>query len=478
VTPLLRKASLDNLTLLPSSCVCANDLFLPETDWLFLLQEIHNRQVIPIVGPELVTIPNPETNSELSLYQVLAPRLASALDLPVSNAGRNPLNQVACDYLLSGKPRKPIYVAICDLLDKLDKSNPAPSAALCALASITDFDLYIASTIDPLLVKALERCRPGFQRGRQVITYDSKTPKDVPERIERALVYHIFGSRDTHPNFAVWEEDYLDFVVALVRHDEQLKNLFLLLKTRYLLLLGAPFADWIVRFFLFLVKGGRFTDRRRDEIQAYLADLRENLGEPLIFFFDKVVGTTRIIPGDPAGFALELSSRWKAKYVGGGIDEDVLVQMPDEMPRGAVFVSYSSVDREAVEILVRGLTAAQIPVWVDKQRLSAGENYERSLEFAVKNACSFFVSVISRATESDSTRFVHIERSWAAQRHVDGFVYYIPIVIDDTEKPKLEPASFAKIHFDRLANGTVTLAFANKLQRWVEEYRDSGQPRG
>ena len=32
--------------------------------------------------------------------------------------------------------------------------------------------------------------------------------------------------------------------------------------------------------------------------------------------------------------------------------------------------------------MVRGLTAAQIPVWVDKQRLSAGENYERSLEFA------------------------------------------------------------------------------------------------
>jgi TIR domain len=198
----------------------------------------------------------------------------------------------------------------------------------------------------------------------------------------------------------------------------------------------------------------------------------------LIFFFDKVVGTTRIIPGDPAGFALELSSRWKAKYVGGGIDEDVLVQMPDEMPRGAVFVSYSRDDREAVATLVRDLTAAQITVWVDKQRLSAGENYERSLESAVKNACSFFVSVISRATESDSTRFVHTERSWAAQRHVDGFVYYIPIVIDDTEKPKLEPAPFAKIHFDRLPNGIVTSAFANKLQKWVEEYRDSGQPRG
>jgi hypothetical protein len=172
--------------------------------------------------------------------------------------------------LLSGKPRKPIYVAICDLLDRLNRLNP-PSA-LCKWASVTDFDLYICGTIDSLLVKALERYRLGFQRQRHVIAYDSKTPKDVPEKIESALVYHIVGNRDTHPNFAVWEEDYLEFVLGLIRHDQQLKNLFLLLKTRYLLLLGAPFADWIVRFFLFLVKGGRFTDRRKDEIQAYLTD--------------------------------------------------------------------------------------------------------------------------------------------------------------------------------------------------------------
>jgi hypothetical protein len=172
-----------------------------------------------------------------------------------------------------------------------------------------------------------------------------------------------------------------------------------------------------------------------------------------------------------------LASRWSEKYASGGDEEDVLLQMPDEMPRGAVFVSYSRDDRDAVSNLVRGLGAAQIPVWVDKQRLSAGENYERSLQFAVKSSCSFFLSVISRATESDATRFVHIERRWAAQRHVDGFVYYIPIVIDNTNKPALEPPEFAKIHFDQLPNGVVTPAFANKLRKWVEEYRDSGQPR-
>jgi hypothetical protein len=267
-----------------------------------------------------------------------------------------------------------------------------------------------------------------------VLSYDYKRPVDVPERIEPALVYHIVGSRQTYPNFAVWEEDYLEFICGLTRHHAQLERLFLLLKTRYLLLLGAPFDDWIVRFFLFLVKGGRFTDRRKDDIQACLADRPENLGEPLIFFFNQVVGTTRIIPGDPADFVRELTERWNTEYASIETGEDVLVQMPDEMPRGTVFISYSRDDREAVVSLVRGLRAAQIPIWVDKQRLHAGENYQRNLEFAVKSACSFFVSVISRATESDPTRFVHTERRWAAQRHVDGFVYYIPVIIDDTKE--------------------------------------------
>jgi TIR domain-containing protein/SIR2-like protein len=452
--------------------VSANDLFLPEADWVFLLQEIHNRQVIPIVGPELILVPNPEKEAEVPLYQVLAAQLATALNLSVSTDSPISLNRVACEYLLSGKERTPIYVTLCALLDEFNKITSVPPSALCDLASITDFNLYISSTIDSLLVKALKLREPC------VITYDSKTPTDVPAKIDGTLVYHIVGSRETHPNFAVWEEDYLEFVLGLVRHDQQLKNLFLLLKTRYLLFLGAPFADWIVRFFLFLVKGGRFTDRRKDKIQAYLADRVEILGAPLIFFFDKVVGTTRIIPGDPAGFAHELSSRWKEKYATEQIDEDVLVQMSEKMPPGAVFVSYSRDDLQAVINLLRGLRAAQIPVWVDRQRLRAGENYERNIEFLVKDSCSFFVSVISKATESDPSRFVHIERSWAAQRHVDGFVFYIPVVIDDTERPKLEPALFAKIHFDRLPKGIVTPTFTNQLQKWVGEHRDSGQPRG
>jgi hypothetical protein len=150
--------------------VSTNDLFLPEADWRDLLREIHNRQVIPVVNPELVTVLDPNDGSkQLPLHRALAPQLASRLRLPVKEAPPISLNRVACEYLLSGGSRKSIYIEMSELLEKLGVSPPP---ALCDLASITDFDLYICGTIDSLLAAALEKSRPGFRHQNHVLSYD------------------------------------------------------------------------------------------------------------------------------------------------------------------------------------------------------------------------------------------------------------------------------------------------------------------
>jgi hypothetical protein len=389
------------------------------------------------------------------------------------------VNRVACQYLLEGGKRKKIYLEVSELLSRLEVEGYPPAPALCDLASITGFDLFIAGTIDHFLAAALERSRPGFlpQNPSHVIAYNYSRPVDVPEKVEPALVYHLLGHRATYPNFAVWEEDYLEFIHGLTLHKAQLPNLFRLLKNRYLLFLGMPFADWIVRFFLFVARGGRFSDRRKEEIVAYLADQRENLGEPLIFFFDQVVGTTRVIPGDPSGFVMELARRWRMEYLRESTGDELFTHMASECPRGAVFISYSRDDQAAVANLVRGLRAAQVPVWLDKERVRVGENYERSVESVIKSKCSFFLSVISKATESDPARYVHQERRLAAERQMDGYVFYIPVIVDDTVQPKLEPTKFSKIHFQRLPGGKLVQPFASRVRQLVEEYRVAGQPR-
>jgi hypothetical protein len=153
---------------------------------------------------------------------------------------------------------------------------------------------------------------------------------------------------------------------------------------------------------------------------------------------------------------------------------DFLRQMPKDMPRGSVFISYSHDDIDIAARVGHELASAQIPVWLDRQRLQAGGDFERSLEHAVKAGCSFFIAIISNATEADASRYVHKERAWAAQAHVPGHVYYIPLLTDRSLRPRLEPPCFANIHADCCEEGQLSSAFLSRMRQLVNEYNQGG----
>src|SRR6185437_9988038 len=98
--------------------------------------------------------------------------------------------------------------------------------------------------------------RPGFSAERGVIRFHPSgnpnrtsdaplsgridSPCDLPATFSGTLIYHILGDYNTLPDFAVWEEDYMEFICGLLEHRDTLSNLFRLLGSRDLLLLGAP----------------------------------------------------------------------------------------------------------------------------------------------------------------------------------------------------------------------------------------------
>jgi len=456
-----------------------------DREWRTLLREIHSGNVIPVVGPGLVTITD-SAGASMPLYRHLAPQVASDLGLPDPEQYTT-FNAVARDFLLDGGERRELYIAVGCIMDRLQAPIPR---SLLDLASITDFELFIAGTVDPLLARAVAKARPGFSLDRNVIRFhpagnpnrsqqaplsgSMESPCDLPARFPGALVYHILGDVNTSPDFAIWEEDYIEFIFGLIENRDTLENLFRLLKTRDLLLLGAPSDDWIVRFFLRVARGKRLSDSPR---RGYLADSRESLGETMVLFIDKAVKATRIIEGTPAEFVSELAQRWRSAYGATTDVEAFLQRQPEDMPRNSVFVSYSRDDFDVTVRVAQALAAAGVPIWLDRQRLKVGENYDRSLEHAVKSDASFFLSIISKATESDATRYVHKERGWAAQKHVDGYVFYLPLVIDDTTVVKLEPPCFAHTDREHLSDETLP-GFVARVRQLVEEFRDSGRPRG
>jgi hypothetical protein len=282
--------------------------------------------VIPVIGPELVTLPDPATANTISLYQFLAPRLAEALGL--SDPTRyTAINAVACDHLLGGGSRADIYDELREILDHLDSP---PCAALLDLARITDFHLIISSVFDHQLSHALKAVRPDFDPRTSVLAYHPSEAIDVPESIGNTLLFHILGDYHTSQDFAVWEEDYMEFICKLIEHQDTLERLFRLLKNRQLLLLGSPATDWIVRFFLRVTRQMRLSDRGATAPGEYLADRSSNLEAPLVFYFDKLIQATRVIDGDPAAFVHELHRRWSEQYGHAASDDDFLSRLPAE----------------------------------------------------------------------------------------------------------------------------------------------------
>lgn len=456
------------------------DCGLSERDWRKMLRDIHDGKVVPVIGPELVTLEDPVTGKPVTLNQYLAPRLAEVLGLP-DPEGFTTVNTVACAHLLNGGSRADIYDELREILDHL---KAPPCQALMEVARITDFKFIISSVYDHQLSHALKAVRPDYEPRRQLLAYHPSEAVDVPETIGGTLLYHILGDYHTSQDFAVWEEDYMEFICKLIEHQDTLERLFRLLKNRQLMLLGAPATDWLVRFFLRVTRQTRLSDRGATAPGEYLADRGSNLEPPLVFFFDKLIQATRVIDGDPAHFVSELHRRWSEQYGHAASDEDFLSRLPREMPKDSIFISYASDNRAAALAIGRALHSAGIPIWLDKGRLLAGENYDTTLEAAVRVHSSFFISLISTETEADTerTRYVHKERDWAAGRHVDGFIYYIPVAILDVVpgdwKPAAEPGCFSKIHYHNLAGGAATPEFVRHIRDLIEIYRISGRPRG
>lgn len=447
---------------------------LPEPLWDQLLTDIHKRQVLPIIGPALVTVE--EGGRALPLIDAIVPDFACEHGIEFTPGMT--LNEAACKFLEreGQSKRMAIYNTVTRLI--ADRAQAAVSQALVDLTAITDFDAFVTTTFDGFLSKALAQTRPGWSpaKGRAVLHPTSVV--DVPQPLPGTFLYHILGATDQHASFALWEEDYMEYLAALlVGPQDNLKNLIGLLRNRSLLLIGSPFRDWFVRFFLFIAKRSAIAVRN-DTTGAYLADAL-SADDPLVFYFDKVIGSPRVLPIDPCEFVSELRQRWQSKFT--LTSHDLIASLPVDMPRGYVFISYASEDKEAAFTLALGLHNAGIPVWLDKRRLEAGTDWETALRRAIKQRAALFLSLISSTTEGftddqGSARFVMKERQWAAERHELGLVFYVPVLISPgASTQQREPEVFRRLQCAKLPDGTVTPDFIARVAAYMDEYREKGE---
>lgn len=369
--------------------------------WEDLLDLIEGGNVLPVVGQGVTTIAPDDT----LLAPWLATKLAERLNIAANKLPAAPtLHDVICRHLIDGGERGAVYTRLSRILRD---QSPEPGPTLQKLASVGGLRLLISATFDPLLATALNRVRHGGQPITRICAYSPETEsKDLPQRkrdLPGSTVYHILGKVSSVGDYVAWEEDMLQFICGLHQHMPVLPNLAKDLADPKLcvLVLGVNFADWLVRFFLRVVRQSRLSTGM-DRIDYLAEGPSQVLPDSMVLFFGDVgmpcgaVKNIKVIPCEPREFVAELACRWTDRHPGGPITPLAASEPPPEMPKGAVFLSYMREDEAAVKQLKAGLEAYGCTVWYDIQRLNSGMNFNFQIEDEVKKHCSLFVSVISR----------------------------------------------------------------------------------
>jgi hypothetical protein len=294
--------------------------------------------------------------------------------------------------------------------------------------------------------------------------------------LERPLVYHLFGRLSAVPDYAVTEEDTLEFMHSLQSETGRPGLLFDELTRQQLLIIGCSLPDWLTRFLIRITKGKRLWEAARGKTEVVVD---KSIGdEPgLVYFLEHFSARTKVLPESPAEFVSELYERWAAAHrrsleVPAVPDDDG--GGPGEMEPGAIFISYASEDLAVVEAIKRDLERLGLDVWFDKDALRGGDAYETKIKRNIEN-CSCFVPIVSRQTLTPERRFFRIE--WAQAQEVAKMVpsgqrFIVPVAIDDTDYGEQAlPEPFRSLHWMRVPEGRATEELCTTLREIFRSYQ-------
>jgi hypothetical protein len=441
---------------------------LDEDAWDDLLNYIEERRVIPIIGPELLRVETDE--GPRVLHELLAERLAARLSVDASLLPTPlTLNDVVCWYLGERGRREEVYTRLRSVMRDIQLSPPL---ALRQLARITDFDVFVTTTFDPLLEQAVNLERFGGQPLTEVLSYAPNRVADLPAeraQLQRPVVYHLLGKLSASPTYVVSDEDMLEFICALQSEHLTPEKLFHELEHNHLLLIGSDFSNWLARLFLRMAKRRRLSDPR--EVGEVFADGHTMNDERLVAFLQRVSVRTRVYSGAEA-FVAELYQRWERRQQSLAPAEapaapQRFLPPSQEMPENAIFISYARDDLPAVQRLKSSLDAAGLVTWFDFDRLETGDDYDQKIRSNIAR-CSFFIPVISANTQRRLEGYFRREWSYAVDRSrniAEGAVFILPVCIDDTpEYEALVPDKFKSLHISRLPGGEPSPEFLLRLK--------------
>ncbi len=455
-----------------------------EDFWDDILGHLRDRVLLPVVGPELVTVQ--DGDRRVSLSRLLGERVAARYQLDVSWGPLSGLDDAVGAFLAARGSREAerLYRVVNDLVSDF---NPPPPEALRQLAGIRDFRLFLSTTFDPLLARAINEVRFGGEpRTRELWFSPNQSTAEQQEnarepRESDTVVFKLFGKASSTPQYAIHDEDVLEWLHVLLTETARLPEwLGDELKASPVLFLGCQLSDWIGRLLTRMASKSRLSLESK---QFFIVGESVASYPALTRFFQTFCGGTRVqvLEADPAAFVAELSERWhKRNPQAAAATAAGMAQAAPPAGKGSIFISYVREDADAARRLCDALSDIGGDVWLDERRLQPGDRWEEEILASIRREVRLFLPVISRHTESREEGYVFKEWREAVERAKGippgGRKFIVPIVIDaeydgNPSRYRQVPDAFTVSHWGRAPGGDPDEDLVSALRDAIRDMR-------
>lgn len=391
--------------------------------WDTLVKQIVKRNVIPVIGNEMVRIGN-LTSSQL-LLNVVSQKYFGIQE-PV-NSYTALLNHPKCKEKCSN------LKALRNLVYDVIKNNPQVFGATDLLRdflSIEYFPFVITTVIDPVVENTMREIHGESLRVLNFVN-DPQKNQDIENSLDisKPTLYYMFGkANDAGDDFVLSDIDLLRFSRSwLLPKDSsdysKPAKLSTVLSNKYLLVLGNDFQDWLFRFFWFAMKDEKIVNAAVNIPNGM--DASEHSDERLIEFLNSAHITSQI--SSLPDFVSEL--RCRLEDAGPKNDTQSWFDRPEM--NVDVFISYSRRDGDVTQMLYRKLCDKGLTVWYDKNNLGPAVIFNTEIRNAIRTSRIFVPilsdSIIAQAAEE---HFYRMEWKWAIEHKMQissAFNYIVPL---------------------------------------------------
>jgi TIR domain len=400
--------------------------------WDDLLSHIREQRLVTVVGPDL----NVVGDTEQTLSALVGEGLVKKHGLTVS-PGVTTMGEAVAAFLREHGQYEAdrLYRDINNIIAKLD---PEPGDALRNLAAINDLRLFVATTPDRLLAKAVNEVRfHGRQAAREIAFSLTQATSEHSRNAEAAapgetVVLNLFGRSASTPQYAIHEEDRLEWMHALLSDTASLPDwLNHQLKDCPLLFIGCEIPDWLGRFLLRMSTNDRLSHATK---QFFFAGCSSMYEPSLSNFIDTYFRRTQVQQLDvkPTEFVTKLRTRWEQESAPRPPDEPPTIR-PASLDMPSIFISYMREDVDAARRLRAAIKGLGGDVWLDEGQLLPGADWHAEILTAIRRTVRLFVPIISANTERVEEGYVFNEWYEALQRsrRIPGRSFIVPVIVDD-----------------------------------------------